>query len=78
MAAGFLVTAVGTALPAFPISGIPPYMWLAIAARMTDVGTGISLPASNNATLPLVPEKATSISGLRAGRSGRRAASPGY
>jgi MFS family permease len=32
---------------------------------VTGIGTGISLPASNNATLQLVPSKAASISGLR-------------
>jgi hypothetical protein len=36
-----------------------------MAAGVTGVGTGISLPASNNATLQLVPGKAASISGLR-------------
>lgn len=65
MIAGFAVTATGTALLAFPAGGIGPYAWLAIAAGVTGIGTGVSLPASNNATLQLVPAKAASISGLR-------------
>jgi EmrB/QacA subfamily drug resistance transporter len=65
MIAGFLVTAIGTALLAFPAGGMSPYLWLAIAAAVTGLGTGISLPASNNATLQLSPQRAASISGLR-------------
>jgi EmrB/QacA subfamily drug resistance transporter len=65
MIVGFAITGVGTALLAFPVGGVRPYLWLAIAAGVTGIGTGISLPASNNATLQLVPDKAASISGLR-------------
>ncbi len=65
MIAGFALTAVGTALLAFPAGGISPYAWLALAAGVTGIGTGVSLPASNNATLQLAPAKAASISGLR-------------
>jgi MFS family permease len=59
------VTAVGTALLAFPPGGVRPYTWLAIVAGVTGLGTGVSLPASNNASLQLAPQKAASISGLR-------------
>jgi EmrB/QacA subfamily drug resistance transporter len=65
MIAGFALTAVGTALLAFPASGVSPHAWLAIAAGVTGIGTGVSLPASNNATFQLAPAKAASISGLR-------------
>ena len=65
MIAGFAVTAIGTALLAFPAGGVSPYAWLSIAAGVTGIGTGISLPASNNATLQLAPGQAASISGLR-------------
>jgi EmrB/QacA subfamily drug resistance transporter len=65
MIVGFGITGIGTALLAFPVGGVRPYLWLAIAAGVTGIGTGISLPASNNATLQLVPGKAASISGLR-------------
>jgi EmrB/QacA subfamily drug resistance transporter len=65
MIVGFGITGIGTALLAFPVAGVRPYLWLAIAAGVTGIGTGISLPASNNATLQLVPDKAASISGLR-------------
>jgi MFS family permease len=59
------IYAIGTALLAFPAGGVSPYAWLAIAAGVTGIGTGVSLPASNNATLQLAPAKAASISGLR-------------
>jgi MFS family permease len=65
MVVGFAATALGTALLAFPVAGVSPYAWLSIAAGVTGIGTGVSLPASNNATLQLVPHKAASISGLR-------------
>ena len=65
MAAGFLITAIGIALLAFPPSGVHPYTWLAIAGVVAGVGGGIMLPASSNAMLQLVPDKAASISGLR-------------
>jgi EmrB/QacA subfamily drug resistance transporter len=65
MIVGFALTAVGTALLAFPASGVSPYAWLALAAGVTGIGTGVSLPASNNATLQLAPARAASISGLR-------------
>jgi EmrB/QacA subfamily drug resistance transporter len=65
MVVGFAVTAVGTALLAAPNEGMGPYLWLAMAAAVTGLGTGVSLPASNNATLQLAPARAASISGLR-------------
>jgi EmrB/QacA subfamily drug resistance transporter len=65
MVIGFGATAIGTALLAAPARGMGPYLWLAIAAAVTGLGTGVSLPASNNATLQLVPARAASISGLR-------------
>jgi EmrB/QacA subfamily drug resistance transporter len=65
MVVGFAATALGTALLAFPVAGVSPYAWLSIAAGVTGIGTGVSLPASNNATLQLVPHEAASISGLR-------------
>ncbi|MCW2527933.1 MAG: transporter [Pseudonocardiales bacterium] len=65
MIIGVLVTALGTALLAFLPNGIQPYTWLAVAAATTGLGTGIAMPAANNATLQLAPENAASISGLR-------------
>ena len=65
MVIGFSVAAIGTALLAAPPPGLTPYVWLAIASAVTGLGTGVSLPASNNATLQMVPARAASISGLR-------------
>jgi EmrB/QacA subfamily drug resistance transporter len=65
MIVGFVAAAIGTALLAYPPAGFSPYLWLAGAAAVTGLGTGVFLPATNNATLQLAPEKAASISGLR-------------
>jgi MFS family permease len=65
MIVGFLVAAVGTAALAYLPPDVGPYTWLAAAAGVTGLGTGVFLPATNNATLQLAPENAASISGLR-------------
>ncbi|MDA8286077.1 MAG: hypothetical protein M0Z42_22865, partial [Actinomycetota bacterium] len=43
----------------------PPYLWLLVAAALAGVGTGISAPAANNATLELAPEDIGAIVGVR-------------
>ena len=65
MIVGFVVAAVGTAALAYPPADVSPYTWLAVAAGVTGLGTGVFLPTTNNATLQLAPENAASISGLR-------------
>lgn len=45
--------------------GMSPYAWLAIAAGATGVGMGLSVPASNNASLQLAPDRVAAIAGLR-------------
>jgi MFS family permease len=50
------------------MSGAPalsPYAWLAIAAGITGCGMGLSVPASNNASLQLAPDQVAAIAGLR-------------
>jgi len=64
MIVGFLVLAVGLVTMAIgaPIS---PYAWLAIGAALTGLGMGLSVPASNNASLQLAPDQVAAIAGLR-------------
>jgi MFS family permease len=44
---------------------ISPYAWLAIGAALTGLGMGLSVPASNNASLQLAPDQVAAIAGLR-------------
>ena len=44
---------------------ISPYAWLAIGAALTGLGMGLSVPASNNASLQLAPESVAASAGLR-------------
>ncbi len=64
MVAGFIVLAGGllmmAARPMFA-----PYAWLAIATAATGCGMGLSVPASNNASLQLAPDQVAAIAGLR-------------
>jgi EmrB/QacA subfamily drug resistance transporter len=65
MLVGFLVLALGlVAMYATP-HGPSPHLWLTIAAGVTGIGMGLTVPASNNASLQLAPDKAAAISGLR-------------
>jgi EmrB/QacA subfamily drug resistance transporter len=64
MIAGFVILAGGL----FMMSSGPalsPYAWLAIAAGVTGCGMGLSVPASNNASLQLAPDQVAAIAGLR-------------
>ena len=64
MVLGFVVLTSGLVLMALP-GPITPYAWLAIGAAVTGLGMGLSLPASNNASLQLAPEQVAAIAGLR-------------
>jgi EmrB/QacA subfamily drug resistance transporter len=65
MLLGFLISALGlVAMYATP-HGLSPYLWLTITAGVTGIGMGLTVPASNNASLQLAPDKAASIAGLR-------------
>jgi EmrB/QacA subfamily drug resistance transporter len=64
MIAGFLTLACGLVLMAIP-APFSPYGWLSIGAAVTGLGMGMSMPASNNASLQLAPEQIAAITGLR-------------
>jgi EmrB/QacA subfamily drug resistance transporter len=64
MILGFVIVAAGL-LMMFITPQVSPYLWLAIAAGITGCGMGLSIPASNNASLQLAPDQVAAIAGLR-------------
>jgi MFS family permease len=70
--AGIVLIAGGMAMIAtHPVLGLSPYVWLAVGATVTGLGTGLSAPASNNASIELAPNDVGAITGLRgAARNG--------
>ena len=64
MIIGFAVLAGGLVMMSLA-PGISAYAWLAIAAAITGFGMGLSVPASNNASLQLAPDQVAAIAGLR-------------
>jgi EmrB/QacA subfamily drug resistance transporter len=64
MIAGFCVLTAGLVLMAVP-APFSPYAWLSIGAAVSGLGMGMSVPASNNASLQLAPEQVAAITGLR-------------
>jgi EmrB/QacA subfamily drug resistance transporter len=62
---GLSVLAIGTILFAVQPRYLSPAAWLSVAAAISGLGMGISLPASNNALLHLAPASAGATSGLR-------------
>jgi EmrB/QacA subfamily drug resistance transporter len=65
MVVGFALIVTGFLLMAVPPPGTNGYLWLMMAAGITGVGMGVSVPASNNAGLQLAPDQISSIAGLR-------------
>jgi EmrB/QacA subfamily drug resistance transporter len=65
MIVGFCIIAVGLAGMALVPASVPPYLWLSLAGAVTGIGMGLSVPASNNATMQLAPESIAGIAGLR-------------
>jgi EmrB/QacA subfamily drug resistance transporter len=65
MVVGFVVLAGGLVIMTVLPHGVSPYLWLAVAAGITGVGMGLSIPASNNASLQLAPQQVAAIAGLR-------------
>jgi EmrB/QacA subfamily drug resistance transporter len=65
MTVGFALIVTGFTLMAFPPPNADGYLWLMVAAGITGVGMGVSVPASNNAGLQLAPDQISSIAGLR-------------
>jgi EmrB/QacA subfamily drug resistance transporter len=64
MIVGFIVLAGGLFMMALS-PRLSPYVWLAIASAITGCGMGLSVPASNNASLQLAPDQVAAIAGLR-------------
>jgi MFS family permease len=62
---GSTLIAVGVIALGFRPSGASAYAWLAIAACLTGLGTGVSSPAGRNAGLQLAPEHSSSLAALR-------------
>ena len=65
MVGGFVLVAGGMTLMSVAPHGLTPYAWLAMAAGITGIGMGLSIPASNNASLQLAPDQISAIAGLR-------------
>jgi EmrB/QacA subfamily drug resistance transporter len=64
MMLGFVILAGGLVMMA--VSAVmTPYAWLAIGAGLTGFGMGLSVPATNNASLQLAPDSVAAIAGLR-------------
>jgi EmrB/QacA subfamily drug resistance transporter len=64
MYVGYTLLAVGMILMAVP-APFSPYAWLSIGACISGIGMGVSVPATNNASLQLAPDQVAAISGLR-------------
>jgi EmrB/QacA subfamily drug resistance transporter len=66
MFAGSILLAIGLGTTAIgPPESLSPYWWLSITSAITGIGMGISLPASNNATVSLALDQVAAIAGLR-------------
>jgi MFS family permease len=65
MIVGFVLIAAGFALIAVHPEVFGPYGWLAASAALTGIGTGLSAPAANNASLELAPDDVGAVTGLR-------------
>lgn len=64
MIIGFLAVA-GSLIAMASSPPLSPYLWLAISSGLTGCGMGLSVPASNNASLQLAPDQVAAIAGLR-------------
>jgi EmrB/QacA subfamily drug resistance transporter len=62
---GIMLIAGGLAMIATRPEVFSPYVWLTIGAAITGLGTGLSAPAANNASIELAPDDVGSITGLR-------------
>jgi EmrB/QacA subfamily drug resistance transporter len=63
--AGIVLIAGGLTMIASRPEIFSPYVWLAIGATITGLGTGLSAPAANNASIELAPDDIGAITGLR-------------
>jgi MFS family permease len=62
---GIGLIAGGLAMIATTPEMVSPYVWLAIGATLTGLGTGLSAPSANNASIELAPDDVGAITGLR-------------
>ena len=62
---GMALIAGGLVMIALPPVLLSPYAWLAVGATVSGLGTGLSAPASNNASIELAPDDVGAITGLR-------------
>jgi EmrB/QacA subfamily drug resistance transporter len=65
MIVGFVVIAGGLVMMSIDVPSIPAYLWLSIAGALTGLGMGLSVPASNNATMQLARHQLAGVAGLR-------------
>jgi hypothetical protein len=63
--AGIGLIAAGLVMVAAQPHLMSPYLWLAAGSAVTGLGTGLSAPAANNASIDLAPNDVGAISGLR-------------
>jgi EmrB/QacA subfamily drug resistance transporter len=64
MVVGFVLLVIGLVAMSYA-PHVSPYLWLTISAGITGIGMGVSVPASNNASLQLAPTQVAAIAGLR-------------
>jgi EmrB/QacA subfamily drug resistance transporter len=62
---GIALIAGGLAIIAMPPLVFSPYIWMAVGATLSGLGTGLSAPAANNASIELAPHDVGAITGLR-------------
>ncbi len=62
---GLAFIVAGMVILAVPPPGVSAYPWLAMGACVVGVGEGLVSPASRNAGLQLVPERAAALAALR-------------
>ena len=62
---GIALIAGGLAMIASRAEFVSPYIWLTVGAGITGLGTGLSAPAANNASIELAPDDVGAITGLR-------------
>jgi EmrB/QacA subfamily drug resistance transporter len=62
---GIGLIAAGLAMIAMQPHFASPYIWLSVGATLSGLGTGLSAPAANNASIELAPDDVGAITGLR-------------
>ncbi|HET9059681.1 MAG TPA: MFS transporter [Acidimicrobiales bacterium] len=62
---GIALISSGLAMIAMHPLVVSPYVWLTVGATLTGIGTGMSAPAANNASVELAPDDVGAITGLR-------------